>query len=36
MPAALKKPLAHWLELSHAVFVPHTEAECRRLVRLLD
>ena len=36
MTAALKKSLAHWPELSHAVFVPHTEAECRRLVRLLD
>ena len=28
--------LSDWPELSHAVFVPHTEAECRRLVRLLD
>ena len=36
MTTALKKSLAHWPELSHAVFVPHTEAECRRLVRLLD
>ena len=36
MTATLKKSLAHWPELSHAVFVPHTEAEYRRLVRLLD
>ena len=36
MTAALKKSLAHWPELSHAVFVPHTEAEYRRLVRMLD
>ncbi|MEO6753120.1 MAG: hypothetical protein ABIP85_15180 [Chthoniobacteraceae bacterium] len=36
MTATLKKSLAHWPELSHAVFVPHSEAEYRRLVRLLD
>lgn len=36
MIATFKKSLAHWPELSHAVFVPHSEAECRRLVRLLD
>ena len=36
MTATLKKSLTHWPELSHAVFVPHTDTEYRRLVRLLD
>ena len=36
MIAALKKSPAHWPELSREIFVPHTEAECGRLVRLLD
>ena len=36
MTAALKTSLAHWPELSQAVFVPHTEADCQRLVALLD
>ncbi len=36
MTAALKKSLAHWPEISEAVFVPHSEAEYQRLVRLLD
>ncbi len=36
MTAALKSSLAHWPELSGAVFVPHTEAEYRHLVSLLD
>ena len=36
MTAALKTSLAHWPELSHAIFVPHTEAEYQRLVALLD
>lgn len=36
MTATLKKSLTHWPELSHAVFVPHTDSEYRRLVRLLD
>jgi HTH-type transcriptional regulator/antitoxin HigA len=36
MTAALKTSLAHWPELSHAVFVAHTEAEYERLVAMLD
>ena len=36
MTAALKTSLTHWPELSHAVFVPHTEADYQRLVALLD
>jgi len=36
MTASLKTSLAHWPELSHAVFVPHTEAEYQRLVAMLD
>lgn len=36
MTAALKSSLAHWPELSGAVFVPHTDAEYQRLVALLD
>ena len=36
MIAALKTSLAHWPEISQAVFVPHTEDEYARLVGLLD
>ena len=36
MTTSLKSSLAHWPELSGAVFVPHTEAEYQRLVALLD
>ena len=36
MTAAHKTSLAHWPELSQAVFVPHTEADCQRLIALLD
>lgn len=36
MTDALKSSLAHWPELSQAVFVPHTEAGYERLVALLD
>ena len=36
MTAALKTSLAHWPEVSDAVFVPHTAAEYERLVALLD
>ena len=36
MTDTLKATLAHWPELSQSVFVPHTEAEYRRLVALLD
>ncbi len=36
MTAALELSLSHWPELSQAVFVPHTGAECERLVTLLD
>jgi len=36
MTAALKTSLTHWPELSQAVFVPHTAADCQRLVALLD
>lgn len=28
--------VTHWPEMAKAVFVPHTEAEYRRLVALLD
>ena len=36
MIAAFKNSLAHWPELSHAVCVPHADAECRRLVSPFD
>ena len=36
MTNTLKASLAHWSELSAAVFVPHTDAEYERLVALLD
>ena len=36
MTAAHKSSLMHWPELSQAVFVPHSESDCRRLVALLD
>ena len=36
MTATLKTSLAHWPEVSEAVFVPHTRAEYERLVALLD
>ena len=36
MTAALKTSIAHWPEISEAVFVPHTDAEYGRLVALLD
>ena len=36
MTTALKSSLAHWPEISRAVFVPHSEAEYQRLVALLD
>ncbi len=36
MTNTLKASLAHWPELSDAVFVPHTAAEYERLVALLD
>jgi HTH-type transcriptional regulator/antitoxin HigA len=36
MTATLKTSLAHWPEISQAVFVPHSEAEYARLVALLD
>lgn len=36
MTNTLKASLAHWPEVSEAVFVPHTAAEYERLVALLD
>ena len=36
MTAQLKASLAHWPEVSHAVFVPHSRREYDRLVRMLD
>src|SRR5437867_1563254 len=36
MTDTLKISLAHWPEVSAAVFVPHTAAEYERLVALLD
>ncbi len=36
MTAAFEQSLAHWPELSRAVFVPHTAQECERLIALLD
>ncbi|MEA3210859.1 MAG: HTH-type transcriptional regulator / antitoxin HigA [Chthoniobacter sp.] len=36
MTNTLKSSLAHWPEVSEAVFVPHTAAEYERLVALLD
>ena len=36
MTNTLKTSLAHWPEVSNAVFVAHTAAEYKRLVALLD
>ena len=36
MTPALELSLAHWPELSRAVYVPHTTSEYERLVALLD
>ena len=36
MTEAIKISLAHWPELSQAVFVPHNADEYERLVSLLD
>ena len=36
MTAQLKASLAHWPDVSHAVFVPHSQRDYDRLVLLLD
>jgi len=36
MTQTLKIALAHWPEVSHSVFVAHSEADYQRLVALLD
>jgi len=36
MTDAVKITLARWPELSHSVFVPHSEDDYQRLVALLD
>lgn len=36
MTVALRKSLAHWPEISHAIFVPRSPADYEKLVLLLD
>jgi len=36
MTDTIKMSLAHWPELSQAVFVPHSDTEYQRLVVLMD